>query len=114
MQEYIKPVSRVGLTAFLCSVFIINPVQNLSPTRLVSELARFPDVGTLVYKRVRSKRPFEKPFLEVTILQLFASDLVQFNITESDSPKALCKLSVGLNMAPCYLDDEKWKSKFLI
>ena len=114
MKEYIKPFSCAGMTCFLCQVFIIQPVADLTPSRLVMELERYHDVGLVVYKRVRSKKPFDNPFLEVTILQLFASGMVCFNIEPASKPKALCKLAVDDNMSPEYLNDTKWGKLFLI
>ena len=114
MKEYIKPFSRAGMTRFLCQVFIMQPVADLTPSWLVFELSRYLDVGSVVYKRARSKKPFDNPFLEVTVLQLFASGLICFNIEAGTKPRALCKLAVGENMSPEYLNDTKWDNLFLI
>ena len=92
----------------------MQPVADLTPSRLVLELARYPDVGSVIYKRVRSKKPFDNLFLEVKILQLFASGLICFNIKAATKPKALCKLAVDENMSPEYLNDTKWANLFLI
>ena len=68
------------MCVFLCYVFISSPVPELIPQKLVSELTRFKDVGSGVYNRVQSNKPYERSILEVTIIQLFAVSLVEFKL----------------------------------
>ena len=113
ISEYVKPVNRVGLTKFLCYTFIQNPVQDLTPARLVSQLRDYPDIGVVVFKR-KTKKSFDKPFLDVLVLQLIASGIIELQMEESEKVRALCKLSVGDNMSPVYLNNDVWTRLYLI
>lgn len=103
------PVSRSGLTAFLCRYMLVDNTP-YTPCNLAKLLHDYPNVGKCVFNRQRSKKASSMSTCEVTILQLIASSIIKLHIEEDESPKAICKLVVDEeSMTPTYLLPQYWK-----
>jgi len=110
MKTYIMPVLRSGLSLFLADTFINHPSGDIIPQDLIQKITVYPDVGRIIYNRPRSIKLPAVKFVNVTVLQLIASDLIRLEITADD--KCHCRL-VGNNLSPAYLKDEIWDGFYL-
>ena len=111
LSDYILPISRPSLSLFLADVFIINPGSDLSPTLVIQKLTKYDKVGTTVYCRPRSTKPPSPKFIQTTILQLIASNIVTLSFDEvTNDPR--CSLTM-IDAKPAYLDDSYWVDMYL-
>lgn len=105
--EYVKSVSRNGLTTFLASTMIVNKETDLTPSSLVHKLINFPQVGKVVYGRHTSVKIDKSRDAAVTILQLLCTNILSIRIQESTNPIAYVDLGMT-NSTPNYLIDHFW------
>ena len=106
MKAYIMPVLRSGLSLFLANVFINHPSGSLTPQELIQKITVYPDVGKVTYNRPCSVKSPAVYFVNVTVLQLIASGLIQLEIT----PDEKCYYRLVINtLSPAYLNDETWE-----
>ena len=60
-EKIVKRICRFGMSTFLCETMIQNSHGLITPIELAQKLYDYPNVGTVVYKRIRnSKRPEKK------------------------------------------------------
>ena len=108
---HVQYAARYCLSLFLADVFIINPGTDLSPTLVIQKLTKYHNVGTTVYCRPRSTKPPSPKFLQTTILQLIASNIVTLSFDEvTNDPR--CSLTM-IDAKPAYLDDSYWVDMYL-
>lgn len=113
MSHNFMPVKRDGLTLFLVDTFINMPSSTLSPSLLVDKLKTYPDVGTKVYCWQRSSNCPSSKYIEGTIMQLIACEIIKMHVIE-DNGKAICTLYVFNNgTEPAYLNDSSWVNMLL-
>ena len=111
LSDYILPISRSSLSLFLADVFIINPGTDLSPTLVIQKLTKYHNVGTTVYCRPRSNKPPSPKFIQTTILQLIASNIMTLTFDNvTNNPR--CSLTM-IDAKPAYLDDSYWVDMYL-
>lgn len=96
---------------------MIQPEANTTPAKLLFRLQKFTDVGKVVYGRRTSIKPLNAKYVEVTVLQFIASNMIKLSVVElEDTPKSTV---VSLNLlndsiTPIYLTSEAWKDWSLI
>ena len=73
---YIKAISRIGLTQFiLVHTFILTQSWIVTPAILIQKLAKFKDIGIVVYKKRVGMSPTPQ-ILTSIVMQLIASQML--------------------------------------
>ena len=110
-KEYIMSVKRVGLSKFLADTFINNPTGEVTPAKLVQKLIKYPNVGKTIYNRDRSNKSPPAKFVNTTVLQLIASELVRMEI-DLEQKCTLCLCVTDL--IPAYMNDTAWQQMYIV
>ena len=116
MELLIKPVVRTGLMSFLASAFGDMCSGQVTPIQLAKQLFEFKDVGTIAYKRAKSKNAESLKVTQLTIIQLIAACIIKLEVDVSGKkPIAHCKLCFDKSnhnsptyMQPHYTIDIYW------
>ena len=106
-SKIIKPIRKAGLKLFLSVTMINNYTEPISPSTLVKKLLDFPNVGRIVYGRNTAVKAEKSSDAAITIMQLFATDIIHLQVKEGTSPESYCMLSVTQD-SPNYLLDNYW------
>ena len=112
---YIKPVSRIGLTRFIVSTFILTQSGVITPSILVQKLNKFKDVGIIVYNKRVGTSPITQ-ILTSTIMQLIASQLLAIKIDTVDDID-ICTLTLNVINEfgrLSYEEDSYWNGMWLV
>ena len=108
MKTYIAPLRKDGVCAFLVHTFVQSSNTDKSPKNILQQLKDYPNVGKVVYNRPRSNKAPDSKYLQSTILQLIATNIVNVAISD-ESPSATLQLSfTDTDIGPNYLFDEYW------
>ena len=97
-----KQVRLNGLSQFLAEYFIQKPELNLIPKTIVQRLIKHKNVGKIVHGRRSVVKAPEVTFIEVTVLQLIASEITKLKTLETDYKQAVAILNPVL--ADDYID----------
>ena len=100
-----KQVRLNGLSQFLAEYFIQKPELNLIPKTIVQRLIKHKNVGKIVHGRRSVVKAPEVTFIEVTVLQLIASEITKLKTLETletDYKQAVAILNLVL--AEDYID----------
>ena len=108
MKKMIKCVSKNGLSRFLSTLINVDTTE-LTPVKVAKRLFEYPNVGKVVYSRTNSIKAESISITQLTILQLFASDILILDIKEASRPIVKCKLNIDVNTGtPTYLINDYW------
>ena len=86
---------------------INNYTKPITPSSLVKKLLDFPNAGCIVYGWQTAVKAEKLSDAAITILQLFASDIIHLQVKEGVTPESYCMLSVTQD-SPTYLLDNYW------
>ena len=108
-DSIIRKVVRNGLCCFLVHSFMIKNDGPVSPETLAKMLFDYPQVGKVVYNRMKSLLAESISIAQITIMQLIAANIISIKIEESTKPVAYCKMSIDVvTLTPHYLIDKYW------
>ena len=107
-NDFIMPARRDGLTSFLVQTFMRNDRNDKYPEYVLKQLEEFDKVGRVIYNRPRSDKPPDSKFLQATIFQLIAAEILQLNIDENDGKGRLSVKLVGDEYKPSYMINSYW------
>ena len=108
-RQYIMKVRKDGLKSFLLSTFLGTSSNDKFPSYVLNELRLFPRVGPVIYNRPKSISPPDTRYLESTILQLLASQILNLKVNDNDG-KGRLVLNFRLDDSmPCYMIDSYWE-----
>ena len=115
---YVVPIKKRGMKKFLSRTFVQGEAT-MTTAELMKELKEYPNVGRLIYGRRVDGAPKPK-VLEITILQLIASDILELSIEKRGEKDTVC---VGIKAIKtdneddddiiCFMQDESWKYFYL-
>jgi superfamily II DNA helicase RecQ len=89
------PISKQGIIEFLIDTFISSRSSDIRPIDVVRRLKEYPNVSTNVYGLKRSTPPQSK-FLEVTVMQLLASKLIDLYFDTNNNDDAIAYVKLGV------------------
>ena len=89
------PILRSGMSKFLLHYFMKenNDAKLNTATNLIQDLPTFPEVGKIIYNRQHSHKPPSNTFLQMTIMQLLASKIIELVISDN-KPVVVFSLSI--------------------
>ena len=102
---------------FIADCFIFSPKKHLTPKEMMQRLKSLPNVGKIVYGRPKSGKSPDTKYVECTIMQLIASDMVTLKFVEDEDNKHVTIVLLKLNednMTPAYLCEKHWTDWNLI
>ena len=102
IKDFLMLVKKSGLSVFFADNCINNRSGEITPDLLVHKLIGYSDVGRLIYNRPRINKTPALKFINVTVLQLIASELISLDFYNEG--KCLCRLNMT-DLRPTYLDD---------
>ena len=80
--EFVKPISRSGITMFLATNMIVNKEAELTPTKLVHKLINYPQVGRVIYGCQSATKIEQAQDAHITIMQLICAQMLHLKIKE--------------------------------
>ena len=109
-KDYIiRKVLRNGLCGFLVYAFMVKNDGPVTPENLAKLLFNYPQVGKVVYNRMKSLVAESISIVQMTIMQLLAANIISLEIEEGIKPVAYCKMSIDVDIStPHYLIDKYW------
>ena len=75
-KDYIMKIRKDGLKVFLMHTFMGVHSNENCPSYVLKQLKNYPNVGRVIYNRPKSVTPPEARFIESTIMQLIASEIL--------------------------------------
>ena len=106
-NHYIKAVCKQGLQSFLACTLMSNQEEPITPSILLRKLLEYPQVGRVIYGRQSALKAEKSSDGAITLLQLFACDIIKLCVKEGPNPKSFCVLS-RTQHEPHYLLDQYW------
>lgn len=105
----VLPIRCKGMVTFLISAFILSPEPDIASKILLKKLKKFPNIGQTIYGRKRFSKPPQTKFLESTMLQLIATNLISIQIS-TDKPTITFRMGLTSATPPqrCCLLDCAW------
>ena len=75
--NYVMPIARKGLSSFLINLFMRNDRNDKFLDYVLKKLKEYENVGRAIYNRPKSDRVPKQMFLQSTIFQLIAADILE-------------------------------------
>lgn len=108
ISKVILPLVKKGVQDFLIHTFITSPTSGgIKANDLISKLKTYPHVGKEAYGRKKSKLAPDTKFLQMTMLQLIASELIVI-VGSSEEPSATFALGMNSDRTPRCLMGSAW------
>ena len=102
------PIRREGICHFIESEFLLEFAGKRYPSAIVKRLKEFPGVSKTIYARPRSDEPPEHHYLQATILQWIAAEIIKIDVDNDN------KITLGLGIdqngfSPACMNDKYWE-----